>query len=90
MKMVNRGVKFAELFKHFTNHCWYFETGNTDDMLLYFTELDLELFPFDLCLINWNNYFNYFGYGLSKFMLKDEQTPNPTLATSKDLLIVEC
>lgn len=85
---MQRGTHLATLFRQFLVCSWVFETTQTDKMVKFFGKTDLELFPFDPCWVNWNEYYPYFDYGLREFILKEENTPHPEDPSSKDLLDV--
>ena len=65
-------TKLNDLFTHFVGNVWYFEAGNTDILNEYYTKEDLEEYPIDMKVVDWKLYYPIFGYGLMKFILKEE------------------
>ena len=81
-KMASRQSNLSSNFHHFTLNEWFFDVANLDSAFHRLPENEKDLFTLDWSLINWSTYFQYFCYGLHKFVLKE----NPEPPTTTDLI----
>jgi len=86
LKMVStRSESVAQSFKHFTTNEWFFSVDNTAEMQRFCSPEELEIFHLDVTKIEWFKYFLNFGWGLQKFVLKEQIEP-PSHAKHMNLL----
>lgn len=84
-KLVRASRLINDTFIHFTSNGWQFSTKN---LLKCYDELDEEdrrVFFGDTKEINWKSYYDYFCFGLLKFVLKEEGVKPPSQVLSNNL-----
>ena len=74
-KILQRADDVNEIFRVFTSNEWIFSTIKTEQMLNAMIFKEKEIFQLDVKKINWYNYLLHFGWGLQKFILKEEVEP---------------
>ena len=72
LKALGQWQQIAHYFTHFTNNEWIYDTYNSFQLKARLLEEDLKEFYFDIGDLDWKLYFPNFGYGLQKFILKEE------------------
>ena len=73
-KVLDKMQGLKELFDHFINNSWEFETAQIDRLLEVMSPEEKLEFDFDIRNIDWNSAYYDFIYGMRKFYLK-EDTP---------------
>lgn len=84
-KLVRASRLINDTFLHFTCNGWQFSTTN---LIKFYEELDEEdnkVFFGDTREINWKSYYDYFCFGLHKFVLKEEGVKPPSQVLSTNL-----
>jgi len=81
-KMEDRQNMLASSFYHFTMNEWFFDIANLESAFDRLPSEEKDIFSLDFSLINWSTYFQYFCYGLHKYVLKE----NPSPPTTTDLI----
>ena len=72
MKIVNRTKTLSILYKAFANNEWIFVNDKIDEVRKFCTPYERKLFTLDVAEVDWKKYFQYFGWGLHRFVLKEE------------------
>lgn len=62
-------------FTHFTMNEWIYDTFNSYQLKARMTPEDLENYLIDVSDLDWKTYFPNFGYGMQKYILKEEVEP---------------
>jgi len=76
-KIMIRTQTVSELFSHFTKNEWIFATDRIDEMRDFCTRDELKEFQLDITQVDWEKYFQYFGWGLHHYVL-GEKVEYPT------------
>ncbi len=71
-KLVWRARVVSESFKHFVENTWYFDNANTRLVGNHIVESEREDFWLSVRELNWFSYNNTFGFGLMRYVLKEE------------------
>jgi len=74
-KLEDRANMFSSTFKHFTSNEWFFETANLELAFSQLPDDEKKTFTLDFSELDWSTYFEYFCYGLHKFILKEDPEP---------------
>lgn len=81
---LEKKVQFLhEAFEFFTNNEWIFDTRNLEQIYDLMNEEEKQIFFLDVREIDYNSYFQYFMYGMHKWILKEN--PEPPTITKSDL-----
>jgi alcohol-forming fatty acyl-CoA reductase len=75
LKVLEKAHMINEIFKHFNNHEWIFDSQKTLTLFNYLTEEEKNIFQLDVTVINWREYLMHFNYGLQKYLLKENVDP---------------
>lgn len=76
--------KLSDLFRFFTLNEWVFDTRDLEQVVAGLSDEEKKIFYMDTKLIDWIPYFQFFCYGLHRWVLKENPTP-PTV-TKSDLV----
>lgn len=63
--------KFADVISYFSLKSWTFHDDNTRGLLSRLSKLDQNLFQFDICKLQWDDYFEKHVVGIRKYILHD-------------------
>ena len=68
---MNRGDIISESFVHFMENEWIFSTKKIWDLNKFLTPNEREIYQLDIKKVEWPIYLQYFCWGLSKYILKE-------------------
>ena len=88
LKIVSRGKQWAEVFSYFTMNEWIFDTHNCDLLIQEYKQDDFTNFDIDITKIDWKRFIYLYGYGIEKFILKNENAVNPFKQTQRTLRLL--
>lgn len=71
-KILKRADDVAEAFKHFTMNEWFYATEKSIELMNFCSPEELKLFHLDITTLDWDRYLTFFGWGLKKFIMKDD------------------
>ncbi|KYQ91002.1 hypothetical protein DLAC_07895 [Tieghemostelium lacteum] len=78
-KVIKAARLICDTFKHFTGHEWVFSVSTVEKAFQeIFDQEDRNIFNCDAAEINWQSYFQFFCYGLHKYVMKEEGVRPPT------------
>jgi 1-acyl-sn-glycerol-3-phosphate acyltransferase len=83
-KVEQRVVFLNDNFKLFMSYEWIFDQRNMEMIESNFTKQDCKIFFTNPREIDWSSYFQYFCYGLHKWIIKED--PNPPSILKSDLV----
>jgi glycerol-3-phosphate O-acyltransferase/nucleoside-diphosphate-sugar epimerase len=78
-----------DTFIHFTSNGWAFNTKHLLEAMAELDEEDNRVFFTDTKEISWKSYYDYFCFGLHKYMLKEEGVKPPSQVLSTNLVTRE-
>jgi 1-acyl-sn-glycerol-3-phosphate acyltransferase/nucleoside-diphosphate-sugar epimerase len=84
-KLESKANMFTQHFRHFTLNEWFFETSNLEQAYSQMTDDEQKVFFLDWESIDWETYFEYFCYGLHKYILKENPDSIPTAGNVLDV-----
>lgn len=84
-RVVERSESVAKSFSHFTANEWFFATDNASIMQQFCSPEEQKIFQLDITALEWENYLEYFCWGLKTFILKEKVEP-PSEAKHMNLL----
>jgi 1-acyl-sn-glycerol-3-phosphate acyltransferase len=72
VKILEQCKNLNKFFGHFTNNEWIYDTYNGHQLAARLPKEDLETYMLDIGDLSWKEYFPCFGYGMLKFIMKEE------------------
>jgi len=74
-KAQRRAEELSDLFEYFIMNEWVFVTNHIQELQMFCSKEELEIFGVDPRSINWKKYLYYFCWGLHRFILKENVDP---------------
>lgn len=72
VKITNRTKTVSGLYKEFANNEWIFASDRCDEMYKFCTPDERKEFLVNIADVDWKKYFQWFAWGLHKYILKEE------------------
>ncbi|VEN56723.1 unnamed protein product, partial [Callosobruchus maculatus] len=77
VKIQNKLTKAATCLEYFTTQEWQFNDENVRNLVSTLSEVDKEVFCFDVAKIDWDKYIEDYVLGIRRFIFKEETTSLP-------------
>jgi len=84
-KILKRSEDVAESFKHFTMNEWFYSTERSIELVNFCSPEEVPMFHLDITTLDWDRYLTFFGWGLRKFIMK-EDVDSPDEPTNMNIL----